>query len=81
MSKANEVNGVVMLPPLRDDLRDFEKLAGLSVDVLVRAKGWDGICIGRYLYSIGEWQLQHVNGKSTVYEWWPMPIVGTGIAT
>lgn len=66
------------LPPLRDDLKDFEKAAGISVDVLVRAGGWCGICIGRYLHGIGEWQLNHINGIAKVYEWWPMPEDGTG---
>lgn len=66
------------LPELRHDLRDFEKAAGISVDVLVRAKGWNGICIGRYLHGIEQWQLSHINGAATVYEWWPMPIEGTG---
>jgi hypothetical protein len=90
MSETNEVNPasetscverLVMLPPLRPDLRDFEKQAGISVDVLVKVKSFSNIVIGRYLYGLSNWQVNGVCGYHTpeeVEEWWPMPELGTG---
>lgn len=67
------------LPPLRDDLRDFEKQAGISVDVLVLMKGATDPCVGRYIHGLGQWQVAWCNGAVAVEEWWPMPEAGTGI--
>lgn len=67
------------LPVLRDDLRGFEKAAGLSVDVLVKAEKWGNIMIGRYIHGLGEWQLNNVSGDPPVItEWWYVPEIGTG---
>lgn len=62
-------------PELRDDLRDFEKAAGISVDVLVRIG--NTVAVGRYLHGIGEWQAGWLN-NAKVSEWWPLPEARTG---
>lgn len=75
-------DSVVMLPELRPDLRDFEKLAGISVDVLVKVDGFECHSIGRYLHGLKEWQVNNVSGgPPKVIEWWPLPEFGTGNAT
>lgn len=67
------------LPPLRDDLRDFEIPSGTSVDVLVRPHNSKYITIGRYFHGLGEWQINNCSGQGwEVEEWWPMPVIGTG---
>jgi hypothetical protein len=69
------------LPPLRDDLKDFEKAAGLSVDVLIKFKRFSNVVIGRYLHGIEEWQANGVGGSydaDSIEEWWLMPVIGTG---
>lgn len=66
-------------PPRRADLRDFEKLAGISDDVLVRVRGFSGHSIGRYVHGSEEWQVNGFGGSPPdVEEWWPLPKKGTG---
>lgn len=71
---------LINLPPLRPDLRDFEKQAGISVDVLVSVGGSSCVTIGRYLHGVKEWQANGFggNGFTKVTEWWPLPEAGTG---
>lgn len=66
------------LPPVRTDLRDFEKQAAMSVDVLVRLEGFRDKAIGRYIHGAEEWQINGCTGYFKVLEWWPMPEDGTG---
>ena len=66
------------LPKLRDDLKEFERAAGISVDVLVLIESTHRPVTGRYLHGIGEWQVDHTSGYPTVIEWWPLPEIGTG---
>lgn len=66
------------LPPIKQDADIFEKNAGMSVDVVVRAKGWAGYHIAKYFHAIGEWRLPWFNGAAEVIEWWPLPEAGTG---
>lgn len=66
------------LPPVRDDLRDFEKLAQISVDVLVRIEGFASKAIGRYIHGAEAWQVDGWSGNPTVVEWWPLPENETG---
>jgi len=77
--KEGEV-GYVLLPSLRGDLKVWEKYIGKSVDVLVRFDGSDNIRIGRYLYGVGEWDVDGRGGSvpPAVSEWWDMPVPGTG---
>lgn len=66
------------LPALRPDLRDFEKAAGISVDVIVRLKNSEHKTIGRYIHGVTEWQVNGWTGSPEVVEWWPLPETGTG---
>ena len=66
------------LPKLRDDLKEFEVAAGISVDVLVLIESTSRPVTGRYLHGIGEWQVDYTSGYPTVIEWWPLPEIGTG---
>jgi hypothetical protein len=80
-SEPSGVERLVMLPPLRDDLRDFENQAGISVDVLVKVKRYQNIAIGRYFYGLSEWQINGACGyyaSEEIEEWWLMPELGTG---
>ena len=68
------------LPKKREDLKDFEKAAGLSVEVFVHVKGFKTPNVGRYIHGLGEWQADNISGSVEVLEWWPMPVIGTGIS-
>lgn len=68
------------LPEKRDDLKDFEKAAGLSVDVIVSVKDFRCLYIGRYIYGIKQWQVNNWSGYHVIIEWWPLPEIGTGNA-
>ncbi|WP_210498772.1 hypothetical protein [Vibrio crassostreae] len=65
-------------PEVRDDLRDFEKLAAVSIDVLVHVKGFQNPMVGRYIHGAQEWQVDGIHGTPTVIEWWLLPEKGTG---
>lgn len=67
------------LPEKRKDLKDFEKFAGLSVDVLVGIEGCSGMHVGRYIHGCESWQVNGFNGDWKVVEWWPLPEKGTGV--
>ena len=69
---------MIPLPPVRTDLRDIEKHAQISVDVLVNVTGFKTPCIGRYIHGIGEWQIDGFHGSYKVIEWWELPKAGTG---
>lgn len=69
------------LPPIREDLRDFERAAGRSVDVIVRLRWGNDIHIGHYFYGLQEWRAgPWSNHAAPVVEWWPLPAAGTGTA-
>ena len=72
MALNNDNCGV--LPPVRTDLHEFEKLAQLSVDVLVKVKNHAGFFLGRYIHGLEEWQVNNMGGDApNVVEWWPLP--------
>ena len=68
------------LPELKpeEDMHIFEKSAQISVDVLVRVKGFKHLSIGRYIHAAGEWQVDGYHGDWEVLEWWDLPKIGTG---
>lgn len=67
-----------MFPEVREDLKDFEKLAAISVDVLVRVEGFKDKNIGRYIHGTECWQVNGWSGNPKVIEWWPLPENNTG---
>lgn len=66
------------LPEKRDGLADFEKSGGLSVDVIVKVKGFRDLTIGRYIHGLEQWDINNWSGYLVVIEWWPLPKIGTG---
>lgn len=77
LTEEQEPNSV-KLPPVKADLKDFEKLSQPSVDVLLRIVGSDSHAIGRYIHGVGEWQVYGWSGKPKVEEWWELPAFGSG---
>lgn len=67
------------LPEIKSDLREFEKEAGISVDVICRVAGFAGVWIGRYIHGCECWQVNGMSGdEPLVLEWWTLPEEGTG---
>jgi hypothetical protein len=68
----------VKLPEIKEGLADFEKTAGISVDVIARVEGHKNLSIARYIHGTEEWQINGFHGFYNVVEWWPLPEIGTG---
>lgn len=69
------------LPARRADLEDvWEVCAGFSDYVLVRAKHWTGLHVGRYCHNLNKWKINNIpDVDNEVIEWWPLPKEGTGV--
>lgn len=57
---------------------EIERKVGVSVDVLVRIKGFKDKAIGRYIHGSGIWSVNGWSGEPDVLEWWPLPDNETG---
>lgn len=67
------VAGFWRFPNIRDDLKEYERDASPSVDVLVKIKGYPSKAIGRYIHGIDEWQVDGWSGHPIILEWWYLP--------
>lgn len=66
------------LPPVKSNLKEIEKSASPSIDVLIKIKGHSEPTIGRYIHGGEFWQSSTMSGQVEVEEWWPLPVSGTG---
>lgn len=47
--------------------------------VIVKTPSFSQLMIGRFHYDLYEWEILQCHGAYKVTEWWPMPVIGTGI--
>lgn len=67
-----------MTPEINENATEIEKACGMSIDVLVKVKGFAGLRTGRYVYGVGCWIVDGLHGEWTVEEWWYLPEKGSG---
>lgn len=68
------------LPPVNADLKDdLQERLQQSVTCIIQVAGYKKPCLGWYFHGMKEWKGQCEMGAVKVLEWWPLPVVGTGI--